>query len=101
MTEILHVVGARPNFMKMAPVHRALGVHAGVTSRILHTGQHYDRLMSDVFFEKRDCAGDLLGASRGLMGRRFPPIGQNPVLLAAGWDGRAGERIATAVIGLA
>ena len=51
MPEILHVVGARPNFMKMAPVHRALGAHAGVTSRILHTGQHYDRLMSDVFFE--------------------------------------------------
>jgi UDP-N-acetylglucosamine 2-epimerase (non-hydrolysing) len=48
-----------------------------------------------------DCGGDLLGASRELMGRRFPPIGQNPVLLAARWDGRAGERIATAVVGLA
>ena len=51
MPTILHVVGARPNFMKMAPVHRALAREAGVTSRILHTGQHYDRNMSDVFFE--------------------------------------------------
>ena len=50
MADILHVVGARPNFMKMAPVHRALTAK-GATSRILHTGQHYDRLMSDVFFE--------------------------------------------------
>ena len=48
---ILHVVGARPNFMKMAPVHRALAANGAVRSRILHTGQHYDRLMSDVFFD--------------------------------------------------
>jgi UDP-N-acetylglucosamine 2-epimerase (non-hydrolysing) len=48
---ILHVVGARPNFMKMAPVHNALAADASVESLILHTGQHYDRLMSDVFFE--------------------------------------------------
>lgn len=49
--QILSVVGARPNFMKVAPVHRALAVYPGVVSRILHTGQHYDRLMSGVFFE--------------------------------------------------
>ena len=48
---ILHVVGARPNFMKIAPVHRALAAYPNVQSHILHTGQHYDRLMSDVFFE--------------------------------------------------
>jgi UDP-N-acetylglucosamine 2-epimerase (non-hydrolysing) len=45
------VVGARPNFMKVAPVHRALAAYPEVVSRILHTGQHYDRLMSDVFFD--------------------------------------------------
>lgn len=49
--EILSVVGARPNFMKVAPVHRALAAYPDVVSRILHTGQHYDRLMSDVFFD--------------------------------------------------
>ena len=51
MGNILHVVGARPNFMKMAPVHRALARYPQIRSRILHTGQHYDRLMSEVFFE--------------------------------------------------
>jgi UDP-N-acetylglucosamine 2-epimerase (non-hydrolysing) len=51
MPRIVHVVGARPNFMKMAPVHHALGAFPGVRSEIVHTGQHYDRLMSDVFFE--------------------------------------------------
>ena len=48
---ILSVVGARPNFMKVAPVHRALRRYPDVESYILHTGQHYDRAMSDVFFE--------------------------------------------------
>ena len=50
---ILYVVGTRPNFVKTAPVVAALrrrlpdGRHA-----IVHTGQHYDRLMSDVFLEE-------------------------------------------------
>jgi len=42
------VVGARPNFMKAAPVARAL-TDAGAHVRIIHTGQHYDPEMSDVF----------------------------------------------------
>jgi UDP-N-acetylglucosamine 2-epimerase len=40
---ILSVVGARPNFMKVAPIHEVL-LARGLDSRILHTGQHYDRL---------------------------------------------------------
>ncbi|MEO7454981.1 MAG: UDP-N-acetylglucosamine 2-epimerase (non-hydrolyzing), partial [Gemmatimonadaceae bacterium] len=48
--KILHVVGARPNFPKLAPVHRA-GVERGVDQVILHTGQHYDEAMSTSFFE--------------------------------------------------
>lgn len=47
---ILHVVGARPNFMKAAPVLRAIGDRAGVRQTLIHTGQHYDANMSDVFF---------------------------------------------------
>lgn len=47
--KILHVVGARPNFMKAAPVYRALR-SAGHLQVLVHTGQHYDPLMSDVFF---------------------------------------------------
>ena len=45
---VLHVVGARPNFMKLAPVLRALGDRARQT--LVHTGQHYDREMSEAFF---------------------------------------------------
>src|SRR4051795_4596502 len=43
---ILHVVGARPNFMKLAPVHAALR-ERGVRQSIVHTGQHYDAVMSE------------------------------------------------------
>lgn len=49
---ILHVVGARPNFMKAAPVLRALAVPVGVRQTLVHTGQHYDVNMSDVFFQQ-------------------------------------------------
>src|SRR3954454_6989387 len=48
---ILHVVGARPNFMKAAPVLAALREY-GVRQTLVHTGQHYDALMSDVFFQQ-------------------------------------------------
>lgn len=51
---ILHVVGARPNFMKAAPVWVALQNCAGVRQRLVHTGQHYDEAMSDVFFRELD-----------------------------------------------
>src|SRR5581483_501144 len=45
------VVGARPNFMKIAPIHSALReLDPTLSLRLVHTGQHYDREMSDVFF---------------------------------------------------
>ena len=47
---ILTVVGARPNFMKAAPVHRAFAAR-GIEHQIVHTGQHYDDTMSKVFFD--------------------------------------------------
>lgn len=50
---VLHVVGARPNFMKASPVYRALALK-GVEQSIVHTGQHYDTSMSDVFFRDLD-----------------------------------------------
>jgi UDP-N-acetylglucosamine 2-epimerase (non-hydrolysing) len=46
---IVHVVGARPNFIKAAPVLRALSSR-GAEQALVHTGQHYDAAMSDVFF---------------------------------------------------
>src|SRR6185437_2029242 len=47
---VVHVVGARPNYMKVAPVYDALEQRGNVEQRLIHTGQHYDALMKDVFF---------------------------------------------------
>lgn len=53
MKKILSVVGARPNFMKMAPVHKELLKHKSkIIHKIVHTGQHYDKKMSDIFFKE-------------------------------------------------
>jgi UDP-N-acetylglucosamine 2-epimerase (non-hydrolysing) len=48
---IFTIVGARPNFMKAAPIHGAF-VRAGIEHAIVHTGQHYDEAMSKVFFDE-------------------------------------------------
>jgi UDP-N-acetylglucosamine 2-epimerase (non-hydrolysing) len=47
--KLLHVVGARPNFPKLAPVYRA-GLASGVRQVVVHTGQHYDEVLSAAFF---------------------------------------------------
>lgn len=49
---VCHIVGARPNFMKVAPVLNALKSHRNVVQALVHTGQHYDVNMSDVFFQQ-------------------------------------------------
>ena len=49
--KIISVVGARPNFMKIAPIVEAVKAHPGSFDHILvHTGQHYDAKMSATFF---------------------------------------------------
>ncbi|MBP7669322.1 MAG: UDP-N-acetylglucosamine 2-epimerase (non-hydrolyzing) [Candidatus Eisenbacteria bacterium] len=45
------IVGARPNFVKIAPILRALAARGGFRARLIHTGQHYDAQMSRHFFE--------------------------------------------------
>jgi UDP-N-acetylglucosamine 2-epimerase (non-hydrolysing) len=50
--EVVVVVGARPNFVKAAPLVRALGAHGEIVVRVLHTGQHYDRALSGAFFDQ-------------------------------------------------
>ena len=50
--KFLHVVGARPNFMKAAPVMQAIGQYNGISQMLIHTGQHYDDNMSEVFFRQ-------------------------------------------------
>ena len=46
------IVGARPNFVKIAPIMRALAERPDVSARLIHTGQHYDFLMNAAFFEE-------------------------------------------------
>ena len=48
--KVVTVVGARPQFIKAAPVSQVLRQHH--TEVLVHTGQHYDREMSDLFFEE-------------------------------------------------
>jgi UDP-N-acetylglucosamine 2-epimerase (non-hydrolysing) len=47
---VAHIVGARPNYMKVAPVYAALERSGLVEQRLIHTGQHYDAAVKDVFF---------------------------------------------------
>ncbi len=49
--KFISVVGARPNFMKVAPLHRVFRNIEGVRHLVVHTGQHYDENMSKVFFD--------------------------------------------------
>ncbi|MEO7299603.1 MAG: UDP-N-acetylglucosamine 2-epimerase (non-hydrolyzing) [Verrucomicrobiota bacterium] len=60
MLNILIIAGARPNFMKVAPIIKAIASHNAqaadglgrIQCRLVHTGQHYDQKMSDIFFEE-------------------------------------------------
>jgi UDP-N-acetylglucosamine 2-epimerase (non-hydrolysing) len=50
--KLLCVVGARPNFIKIAPLMRAFAGQPSIEARLVHTGQHYDAALSDVFFRQ-------------------------------------------------
>ena len=50
--KLINIVGARPNFMKIAPLMAAYGQYASIDPVLVHTGQHYDRRMSDLFFRQ-------------------------------------------------
>jgi UDP-N-acetylglucosamine 2-epimerase (non-hydrolysing) len=82
---ILHVVGARPNFMKAAPVLHAVQRQTGVRQTLVHTGQHYDRNLSDVFFSQLEIPSPdaNLGVGSGTHARQTADImsGFEPVLL--------------------
>lgn len=52
MRNIVHIVGARPNFIKVGPVYQALSRYSNINQFLVHTGQHYDYNMSDVFFKQ-------------------------------------------------
>jgi len=50
MKKVIHVVGARPNFMKVSPIWKAIAARGALEQRLVHTGQHHDARMSEVFF---------------------------------------------------
>jgi UDP-N-acetylglucosamine 2-epimerase (non-hydrolysing) len=52
MLKIANIVGARPNFMKIAPIHRLMQSQHGFSPFLIHTGQHYDEKMSQTFFKE-------------------------------------------------
>jgi UDP-N-acetylglucosamine 2-epimerase (non-hydrolysing) len=74
--KVLHVVGTRPNFMKIAPLMAALDGYRGVEQRLVHTAQHYDRGMSGVFFEEMDLPhpDHFLGVGSGTHGAQAAKV---------------------------
>jgi UDP-GlcNAc3NAcA epimerase len=86
MAKILTVVGARPQFVKAAAVSRAILAEGGLEEVIVHTGQHFDPGMSDIFFEELEIptpkhALDIHGGGHGDMTGRMM-IALEPVMLA-------------------
>jgi len=65
---IVHVVGVRPNFIKIAPVMDALERHGNVEQHLVHTGQHFDDAMSRVFFEDLEIPKPLVNLDVGRRG---------------------------------
>jgi len=81
--QIVSVVGARPQFVKLAVVRRAMAAREGWEHRIIHTGQHYDPSMSSVFFEELgipcpdydlDVGSGSEGEQTGKMLKRLEPV---------------------------
>ncbi len=91
------VVGARPNFMKMAPLLRAIEADARFRATLVHTGQHYDPSLSDVFFQELGMrAPDVhLNVGSGKQGEQTARIleGMEKVLEAGPGDGAKFDRL--------
>src|SRR5713226_4368149 len=83
---VLHVVGARPNLMKAAPVLRALKEHSKVKQTLVHTGQHYDANMSEVFFQQ---LGIPAPGVAEVAPRRDGPAAARPAVSGRAVSGRA------------
>ncbi len=85
------IVGARPNFMKIAPILRAMAAHDNLKPVLIHTGQHYDKNLSDIFFDELGIARpDIsLGIGSGSHARQTADVmvAVETVLIEAGQQG--------------
>jgi UDP-GlcNAc3NAcA epimerase len=105
---VLTVVGARPQFIKAAAVSRAIRETAGIDEILVHTGQHFDADMSDVFFDELEIGEpahklDIHGGGHGEMTGRMM-MALEPVVLGAKPDwvmvyGDTNSTIAGALVG--
>jgi UDP-N-acetylglucosamine 2-epimerase (non-hydrolysing) len=77
---VTHVTGARPNYMKIAPIYTALDARSNLNQALIHTGQHYDPALRDAFFSEL-------------------PLPEPTIDLEIG-SGRHGEQTARALTGL-
>lgn len=86
MIKILNIVGARPNFMKMAPLVAAIQQRPREAAQVLvHTGQHYDEAMSETFFRELNLPPDInLGIGSGTHAEQTARVmlAFEPVLIA-------------------
>jgi UDP-N-acetylglucosamine 2-epimerase (non-hydrolysing) len=97
MKSLALVAGARPNFVKIAPILRALEQDSGVKCLLIHTGQHYDENLSDVFFadlgiRRPDIS---LGVGSGTHGKQTAEVmvGMERVLMTAAQNGNPIDRL--------
>jgi UDP-GlcNAc3NAcA epimerase len=83
MKTIATIVGARPQFIKVAPVSKAIGETGALREVLIHTGQHHDADMSDIFFDELgmakpdhnlDIHGGRHGAMTGAMMQKIEPV---------------------------
>lgn len=81
--KIVTIVGARPQFIKASAFSRAVKSFAGVEEVIVHTGQHFDKNMSDIFFEEMEIPTPKSAISAKSTVKAFAIKTSNAVLTAA------------------
>jgi UDP-N-acetylglucosamine 2-epimerase (non-hydrolysing) len=97
LTDIAIVAGARPNFMKIAPILHAMQDRPELSETLIHTGQHYDKNLSDIFFEQLDIKRPdvSLGVGGGSHGQQTARILESiePVLENGAAGGKRFDRL--------
>ena len=106
--KLLFIVGARPNFIKVSPLCNELKQRSGIEYKIVHTGQHYDKQMSDVFFDELNIpapdynlsiGSGKHGRQTGLMMDKLEELCSNEVFSALIVIGDVNSTLAGALVG--